>query len=122
MEIAALKRLLIQRINDIEDPLLLREVKRMLSEEGMEGHVSITEEGVFPYFGIEDRNYTAEEVRAILVKVVHTLQEGTRNVDVTLDADEWAELGSDHETYLKCEAKMYTWEQVREQIRVDRGR
>lgn len=120
MEIADLKRLLIQRISAISDPGLLQEAKRLLTKEGRGGDVPLAEDDVFPYFGLEDRNYTAEEVRAIMAKMVHALQADAGSADLLLDADEWEELASEHKGYLKGEAKVYTWEQVRELIRVDR--
>lgn len=41
--------------------------------------------------------------------------------DPLLTPEEWAELDADHQAYLRGEGPVYTWEEVKEQLRKDQG-
>jgi hypothetical protein len=113
MDIHSLKLHLLQQIIATDDPAILEKIRRILDE--AEGNV--VAEGEAPYFKLEDRMYTADEVRTMLNELWENVKvdEGP-----SLSQEEWAELDADHAAYLRGEGKNYSWDEVKEQLRKDR--
>ncbi|MBX2974238.1 MAG: hypothetical protein KF797_14170 [Flavobacteriales bacterium] len=125
MDLNALKLELIERIAHLDDEARLLALKRLLDSPpsyAMPGdHFSMVREGETPYFKLEDRNYTAAEVRSLLDEVLRRMDDGADDPVALLSPEEWDELDADHAAYLRGEGRNYSWEEVKEQLRKDRG-
>lgn len=132
MDVKTLKLELLERIALLEDEPRLLALKRLLDlPAGKAGgpptytlpseHLSVVREGAAPYLKLEDRMYTAEEVRALVDEVLHKLEREAGDPKALLSHEEWNELDADHAAYLRGEGRNYSWEEVKEQLRKDRG-
>lgn len=85
MDIKALKLELLERIARLDDEARLLALKRLLDSPrayGMPGeHLSVVREGVPAYLKIEDRNYTADEVRGLVEEM---LRRGWKRIPPTI--------------------------------------
>jgi hypothetical protein len=122
MDLKALKLEVLERIANMEDEARLLALKRLLDGPptyAVPGdHLTVVREGEAPYLKLEDRMYTAEEVR----KVVEEVLRHHEQIDPAkeLSQEEWDALDADHAAYLRGEGKNYTWDEVRDQLRKDR--
>ena len=110
MHLARLKLQLIQQIIATDDPAVLEKIRRILDQVGP----NMVAEGGSPYFKLEDRMYTADEVRAMLAEV---WQKVNTNIDLDLTQEEWDELEADRAAYLRGEGKNYTWDDVKARMK-----
>jgi len=124
MDLKALKLELLERIANLDDESRLLALKRLLDGPplySMPGeHLSVVREGEAPYLKLEDRMYTAAEVRALVEEVLHKLEREAGDPEALLSHEEWNELDADHAAYLRGEGRNYSWEEVKEQLRKDR--
>lgn len=122
MDLKTLKLELLERIANLQDEAPLLALKRLLDGPPTyavpSDHLSIVREGQAPYLKLEDRMYTAEEVR----KVVEEVLRHQEQVDPAeaLSQEEWNALDADHTAYLRGEGRNYSWDEVRDQLRKDR--
>ena len=84
-------------------------------------HLSIVREGQAPYLKLEDRMYTADEVRKLVDELLHEVDKDAGPLTSQLSQQEWDELDADHAAYLRGEGHNFTWEEVKDQLRKDRG-
>lgn len=74
MDLKTLKLELLERIADLDDEVRLLALKRLLDGPptyAVPGdHLTVVREGEAPYLKLEDRMYTAAEVRALVEKVL----------------------------------------------------
>ena len=124
MDLKALKLELLERIALLDDEVRLLALKRLLDSPRNYGipneHLSVVKESEKPYARIEDRNYTAEEVRRILEDSRQQWEEETYDFDLT--EEEVAELDRRHQQMVSGEVKGIPWEEVQRLLDEDRKR
>jgi hypothetical protein len=124
MDLKTLKLELLERIALLEDEPRLLALKRLLDGPPTytlpSEHLSVVREGEAPYLKLEDRMYTAAEVRKLVEEVLHKLEQEAGDPATLLSHEEWNELDADHAAYLRGEGNNYSWEEVKEQLRKDR--
>ncbi len=125
MDLKALKLELLERIANLEDEARLLALKRLLDGPPTYAtpgdHLSVVREGAAPYLKLEDRMYTAEEVRKLVDVILRKLEHEAGDPAASLTEEEWKALDSDHAAYLQGEGRNYSWDEVKEQLRKDRG-
>jgi len=115
MDLKTLKLELLERIANLEDEPRLLALKRLLDlPAGQAGgpptyavpndHLSIVREGQAPYLKLEDRMYTAEEVRK-LVDEVRLAVPPAEASDEELSKEELTELERRHQARLSGQSK-----------------
>ena len=106
MDLKTLKLELLERIANLEDEPRLLALKRLLDGPPTytlpSEHLSVVREGAAPYLKLEDRMYTAEEVRKLVEEVLATVPTGAS--DEEIDAEELAELERRHQARLSGES------------------
>ena len=120
MDIKTLKLELLERIALLEDEPRLLALKRLLDGPPTytlpSEHLSVVREGAAPYLKLEDRMYTADEVRALVEEVLHaTHAEGSS--DDQLDEEELAELERRHQARLGGTSKGSPLKESMERLR-----
>jgi putative addiction module component (TIGR02574 family) len=119
MDLKTLKLELLERIANLDDEARLLALKRLLDLPAGEAggpptyavpgdHMSVVREGESPYLKLEDRIYTAEEVRALVEDILVDLE----NEDEELDPELIAELEKRDREMDSGKVKGYTWEEV----------
>jgi hypothetical protein len=125
MDLKTLKLELLERIANLDDETRLLALKRFLDGPPTYAvpidHLSVVREGEAPYLKLEDRMYTAEEVRALVEELLLKLEHQAGDPAIVLTQEEWSELDADHAAYLRGEGRKYSWDEVKEQLRKDRG-
>lgn len=117
MDINSLKLQLIQQIIATDDPAVLEEIRRILDE----AEPNVVAEGGAPYFKLEDRMYTADEVRAMLQDMLrHVEQEEDYASHFT--TEEWDEMDREQEQAQRGEGTFFTIEEVMEHLKKDLGK
>jgi hypothetical protein len=122
MDLKTLKLELLQRIALLEDEPRLLALKRLLDGPPTytlpNEHLSVVREGAAPYLKLEDRMYTAEEVRALVEEVLATVPAGY--ADEEISAEELAELDRRHQARLSGESKGSSRKESMERLRARR--
>jgi hypothetical protein len=122
MDFKTLKLELLERIANLEDEARLLALKRLLDSPPTytvpNDHLSVVREGAAPYLKLEDRMYTAEEVRKVVEEVLRHHEQIDPSKE--LSQEEWDALDADHAAYLRGEGKNHAWDEVRDQLRKDR--
>ena len=107
MDLKTLKLELLERIALLEDEPRLLALKRLLDGPPTytlpSEHLSVVREGEAPYLKLEDRLYTAAEVRALVEEVLATLPAGASEEEI--GAEELAELERRHQARLSGESR-----------------
>jgi hypothetical protein len=108
MDLKTLKLELLERIALLEDEPRLLALKRLLDGPPTytlpSDHLSVVREGAVPYLKLEDRMYTAAEVRALVEELMAQATD-----DLTdLSSEEVAALDASRERFLKGEGKWLT--------------
>ena len=123
MDLKTLKLELLERIANLDDGARLLALKRLLDGPPTytlpSEHYSVVREGEAPYLKLEDRLYTAEEVRALVEEVLR--HNDRADLAGALSQKEWDALDADHAAYKQGEGRNYSWAEVKEQLRKDRG-
>ncbi|MBK9417506.1 MAG: hypothetical protein IPN62_09495 [Flavobacteriales bacterium] len=108
MDLKTLKLELLERIALLEDEARLLALKRLLDGPPTytvpSDHLSVVREGDTPYLKLEDRMYTAEEVRKVVEEVLREVEA----VSDELSPEEVAALDASRERFLKGEGKWLT--------------
>ncbi|MBK9419824.1 MAG: hypothetical protein IPN44_02075 [Flavobacteriales bacterium] len=125
MDLKSLKLELLERILLMEDETRLLALKRLLDAPRGYGipneHLSVVKEGEEPYLKLEDRNYSAAEVR----KIVEDIQKQKDDHDAfaeLLSPEEWAALDREGEQAERGEGTFHTVEEVMAHLRKDLGK
>lgn len=125
MDLKSLKLELLERISLLEDEARLLALKRLLDAPRGYGipneHLSVVKEGEAPYFKLEDRSYSAEEVR----KIVDDILRSKANEDALgnlLLPDEWEQLEREGEQAENGEGSFFTLDEVMARLRRDLGK
>ena len=112
MDLKTLKLELLERIALLEDGTRLLALKRLLDSPRGYGipndHLSVVKEGEEPYIKLEDRSYSAEEVR----RLMEELREIFEADSTSISPEELAELDASREQYLRGEGTWYTLEEL----------
>ncbi|HRF81874.1 MAG TPA: hypothetical protein PL070_17480 [Flavobacteriales bacterium] len=124
MDLKTLKLELLERIAQLDDETRLLALKRLLDAPRDYGipneHLSVVKEGEQPYARIEDRNYTAAEVRALLAEVLQSTFPGSHGTEGISDV-ELAELDRRHQARLSGQSKGLPLKESMDRLRA-RGR
>jgi uncharacterized protein YuzE len=122
MDLKALKLDLLERIANLDDEARLLALKRLLDGPptyAMPGdHLSVVREGEAPYLKLEDRMYTAEEVRALVENILVDLDREGEEVDPEL----LAELEKRCNEMESGAVTGRTWQEVQDLLDADRAR
>ena len=120
MDLKALKLELLERIANLDDEARLLALKRLLDGPptyAVPGeHLSVVREGSAPYLKLEDRMYTAAEVRALVESILVDLDREGEEVDPELIA----ELEKRHRQMESGEVQGMSWEEVEALLDSDR--
>lgn len=126
MDLKALKLELLERIALLEDEPRLLALKRLLNSPPTYAtpgeHLSIVREGQAPYLKLEDRMYTAEEVRKLLEEVLRSVESEQEDYASHFTAEEWDAMDREREQAEKGEGTFYTIEEVMEHLKKDLGK
>ncbi|MGB3868522.1 MAG: hypothetical protein WBG34_04195 [Flavobacteriales bacterium] len=122
MDLKSLKLELLERISLLEDEVRLLALKRLLDAPRGYGipndHLTVVKEGEEPYLKLEDRNYSAEEVR----QIVEDILQARRNENAfasSLSPEEWAALDREGEEADRGQGTFHTVEEVMAHLRKD---
>ncbi len=122
MDLKALKLELLERIANLDDEARLLALKRLLDGPPIYSvpgeHLSVVREGEAPYLKLEDRMYTAAEVRALVESILLDLDREDEEVDPVL----LAELEKRRNEMESGAVTGRTWQEVQDLLDADRAR
>jgi hypothetical protein len=122
MDLKTLKLELLERIALLEDEARLLALKRLLDGPPTyavpSDHLTVVREGEAPFLKLEDRMYTAEEVRAL----VEAILSGTQGAGIELDPDEVAALDTSRERFLKGEGRWLSRDELESRMKERSGK
>jgi hypothetical protein len=120
MDLKTLKLELLERIALLEDEARLLALKRLLDGPPTyalpNDHLTVVREGEVPYLKLEDRMYTAAEVRELVESILVDLD----REDEEVDPEFIAELQKRDREMDSGKVKGYTWEEVQAILDGDR--
>ena len=125
MDLKTLKLELLERIAMLDDEMRLLALKRLLDSPRGYGipneHLSVVQEGQEDYIKLEDRNYSADEVRRIVEKAVEAKEQ---ELDFTnsLSSEEWDALDREGEQAVNGTGTFHSVEEVMARMRKDLGK
>jgi len=126
MDLKALKLELLERIANLEDEARLLALKRLLDGPptyAVPGdHLSVVREGNAPYLKLEDRMYTAEEVRALVDEVLREVETDQQEFASHFTAEEWDAMDREREQADQGEGTFYSIDEVMEHLKKDLGK
>jgi hypothetical protein len=133
MDLKTLKLELLERIALLEDEPRLLALKRLLDlPAGQAGgpptytlpgdHLSVVREGEVPYLKLEDRMYTADEVRALVEEVLRAAEADQVDYASLFTAEEWDAMDREREQADRGEGTFYTIDEVMEHLKKDLGK
>jgi hypothetical protein len=131
MDLKALKLELLERIALLDDEARLLALKRLLDGPPTytlprvryaSDHLSIVREGQAPYLKLEDRMYTADEVRALVEEVLREKEADEKDYASHFTAEEWDAMDREREQADRGEGTFYTIEEVMEHLKKDLGK
>ncbi|MEO5586038.1 MAG: hypothetical protein ABIQ75_11320 [Flavobacteriales bacterium] len=124
MDLKTLKLELLERIALLEDGTRLLALKRLLDSPRGYGipndHLSVVKEGEEPYIKLEDRSYSAEEVRKLIEELIDQIEKDQSDSVDLLSEEEWDALEKDREAYLRGEGKNTTWDEIKDRWRKEK--
>ena len=124
MDLKTLKLELLERIALLEDGTRLMALKRLLDAPRGYGipndHLSVVKEGEEPYIKLEDRSYSAEEVRKLMEGLIVQIEKDRVDATDLLSEKEWDALEEDRKASLRGEGKNTTWEEIKERWRKEK--
>lgn len=126
MDLKTLKLELLERIANLDDAARLWALKRLLDQPigyaAPGEHLSVVREGLGDYLKIEDRNYTADEVRKLLNEVMRAVEADQADFASHFTAAEWEAMDREREQAERGEGTFHTIEEVMEHLRKDLGK
>ncbi|MBK9597181.1 MAG: hypothetical protein IPO60_02345 [Flavobacteriales bacterium] len=124
MDLKTLKLELLERIALLEDEARLMALKRLLDSPRGYGipneHLSVVKEGEEPYIKLEDRSYSADEVRRLMESLIDQIEIDQSDPEGQLSEEEWDALEKDRDAYLRGEGKFTTWEEIKDRWRKEK--
>ena len=126
MDLKTLKLELLERIALLEDAPRLLALKRLLDAPTTyatpSDHLSVVREGETPYLKLEDRNYSAAEVRSILEKVLREVQTEQEDYASHFTAEEWDAMDREREQADRGEGTFHSIDEVMTHLKKDLGK
>ncbi len=126
MDIKALKLELLERIAMIDNEVRLLALKRVLDAPRDYGlpneHLSVVKEEEARYLKLEDRDYTAAEVRALVEQVTRAARTDQEDIVSQFTPAEWDAMDQEREQAQKGQGTFHTIEEVMEHLRKDLGK
>ncbi len=126
MDLKSLKLELLERIALLEDEPRLLALKRVLDGPPTyaipSDHLSVVHEGAAPYLKLEDRMYTAEEVRKLVEEVLRTAEADQVDYASLFTAEEWDAMDREREQADRGEGTFYSIDEVMEHLKKDLGK
>ncbi len=126
MDLKTLKLELLERIANLEDEARLLALKRLLDGPPTyalsNDHLTVVREGEAPYLKLEDRLYTAAEVRALVEEVLRTAEADQVDYASLFTAEEWDAMDREREQADRGEGTFYTIEEVMDHLKKDLGK
>ncbi len=126
MDLKALKLELLERIANLDDEARLLALKRLLdgppSYAVTNDHLTVVHEGAAPYLKLEDRMYTAAEVRALVEEVLRAAEADQVDYASLFTDEEWDAMDREREQAQRGEGTFYTIEEVMEHLKKDLGK
>jgi hypothetical protein len=126
MDLKTLKLELLERIANLEDEARLLALKRLL--DGPPTYtlpsepLSVVREGEAPYLKLEDRLYTAAEVRALVEEVLRAAEADEVDYASLFTAEEWDAMDREREQADRGEGTFYSIEEVMDHLKKDLGK
>jgi GTPase SAR1 family protein len=116
----------LERIANLDDEVRLLALKRLLDGPptyAVPGdHLSVVREGAAPYLKLEDRMYTAEEVRKVVEEVLRDVEADQQDFAAHFTIEEWDAMDREREQADRGEGTFYTIEEVMEHLKKDLGK
>lgn len=126
MDLKALKLELLERIANLDDEARLVALKRLLdgppTYAAPGDHLTVVREGEAPYLKLEDRDYSAKEVRALLEQVLREVASGGKDFASHFSAEEWDAMDREREQADRGEGTFYSIDEVLEHLKKDLGK
>ncbi|MFN6114581.1 MAG: hypothetical protein ACK46G_07565 [Flavobacteriales bacterium] len=126
MDLKALKLELLERIANLDDGARLLALKRLLDGPPTyavpNDHLTVVREGVAPYLKLEDRMYTAAEVRALVEEVLREVEADQEDYASHFTAEEWDAMDREREQADRGEGAFYSIDEVMEHLKKDLGK
>ena len=126
MDLKTLKLELLERIALLEDEARLLALKRLLDGPPTysvpNDHLTVVREGSEPYLKLEDRLYTAEEVRALVEEVLRGAEAETEDYASHFTAEEWDAMDREREQADRGEGTFYTIEELKGRLKKSLGK
>lgn len=126
MDLKTLKLELLERIALLEDEPRLLALKRLLDGPPTyatpSDHLSVVREGEAPYLKLEDRNYSASEVRMLLEKVLREVNAEKEDYVSHFTTEEWDAMDREREQAERGEGTFHTIEEVMAHLKKDLGK
>ena len=124
MDLKTLKLELLERIALLDDEARLLALKRLLDSPRGYGipndHLSVVKEGEEPYIKLEERSYSADDVRRLMEELIVQIEKDQHDPSDQLSSEEWEALEVDRQAYLRGEGKNTTWEEIKERWRKEK--
>ncbi|MEZ4756645.1 MAG: hypothetical protein R2817_07455 [Flavobacteriales bacterium] len=126
MDLKTLKLELLERIANLDDEARLLALKRLLDGPPTyalpNDHLTVVREGEAPYLKLEDRMYTAAEVRALVEEVLRAAEADEVDYASLFTAEEWDAMDREREQADRGEGTFYTIEEVMGHLKKDLGK
>jgi hypothetical protein len=126
MDLKTLKLELLERIANLEVESRLLALKRLLDGPptyAVPGeHLTVVREGEAPYLKLEDRMYTAAEVRALVEEVLREVEADQVDYASLFTAEEWDAMDREREQADRGEGTFYSIEEVMDHLKKDLGK
>jgi hypothetical protein len=124
MDLKTLKLELLERIALLDDEARLLALKRLLDAPRGYGipneHLSIVQEGAEGYIKLEDRSYSAAEVRKLIEELIVQIEKDHIDPADQLSEEEWDAVEADRKAYLRGEGKNISWDELKGKWRTEK--
>jgi hypothetical protein len=124
MDLKTLKLELLERIALLDDEARLLALKRLLDAPRGYGipneHLSVVQEEEEGYIKLEDRNYSAAEVRKLIEELIVQIEKDHIDPADQLSEEEWDALEADRKAYLRGEGKNISWDELKGKWRTEK--
>jgi hypothetical protein len=124
MDLKTLKLELLERIALLDDEARLLALKRLLDAPRGYGipneHLSVVQEEEEGYIKLEDRNYSAAEVRKLIEELIVQIEKDHIDPADQLSEEEWDAVEADRKAYLRGEGKNISWDELKGKWRTEK--
>lgn len=126
MDLKTLKLELLERIANLDDEARLLALKRLLDGPPTyalpNDHLTVVREGEAPYLKLEDRLYTAAEVRVLVEEMLRATEADEVDYASLFTAEEWDAMDREREQADRGEGTFYTIEELEERLKKSLGK